>query len=118
MTSTRGPWCRCGKPGWEESWSRWRTTSATKLPTRCPRPVGSSLLNKVPAAVIQRLEPPRVHRVATDWHVWNHALCYSDKTFGISGPTCRTIRMHHFVIHQDGYRVRSEDLWDGKDEER
>ena len=56
--------------------------------------------------------------VASDWHVWIHALCYSDKTFGISGPTCRTIRMHHFVIHQDGYRVRSEDLWDCKDEER
>jgi hypothetical protein len=60
----------------------------------------------------QRIGPARIARDGDDFRITVDALCYSEKRWGLSGPTCATLRRHRFLVGPTEYRVEEEDLWD------
>lgn len=66
----------------------------------------------VAAAAEGRVGPARIVRDGEAFRVTIDALCYSEKTWGMSGPTCATLRRHLFRLGSSEYDVAEEDLWD------
>jgi len=64
------------------------------------------------AEAAQRIGPARIAHDGDDFRITIDALCYTEKRWGMSGPTCETLRRHHFVVGPTEYRVEPEDLWD------
>ena len=66
----------------------------------------------VAATAAERVGPARITRDGDGYRVTVDAFCYSDRTWGRSGPTCATLRRHLFRVGPGEYEVEEEDLWD------